>query len=93
MKLSPLGISAVSECPSTPENCYKNGKPGSNAEAEVAAIEKSIKEKVESINFDAAFEITADYSDYGVKKEVTAPEGAFDLIELLDSNGEQRALN
>ncbi len=93
MKLSPRGIEEVAECPSTPENCYKNGKPGSNAEVDVADIEKSIKEKVESISFDAAFEITADYSDYGVKKEVTAPEGAFDLIELLDSSGEQLLSN
>lgn len=89
MKLTPMGIDSVSKCPSTPENCYKSGKLESDSGIDEAAIEKSIKEKVESINFDASFEISADYNDYGVKKELTAPEGAYDLIELFSSQGQQ----
>ena len=91
-KLSPRGIEDVSSCPSTPGNCYKSGSATATSGVETNSTEDKIKSTVEKIDFSATLDIGADYSDYGVKKEVQAPEGAFDLMELLTGTG-QAALN
>ena len=64
--LTPSGIQAVKVCPSTPENCYKNGQ---------AKSEESLP------SFDAELELEITYSNYGITKEITAPDNATDLVE------------
>lgn len=89
LKLSPAGIANVNSCPSTPANCYKSGSPDVQPEPE-QTVDKSREEQirgiVDKIDFSAEINMEANYSDYGVKKEVKPPENAFDLMELMGSS-------
>ncbi|MBI3231563.1 MAG: hypothetical protein HYZ51_00585 [Candidatus Doudnabacteria bacterium] len=85
-KLTPAGISKVEDCPSTPENCYKNGKDQETVDTpQEKSPQEEIKEAINKINFDAEISLEVNYSDYGVKKDIKAPENAFDLMELIES--------
>ncbi len=89
LKLTPAGIAEVKDCPSTPDKCYKSGSKVSDTEVistEPTNDEAKLKEMIEKIEFSAQINIESTYSNYGVSQPLTAPEGAFDLMELLNNN-------
>lgn len=89
-KLSTAGIIKVEGCPSSPDKCYKSGSPDAAVEPPKTQEEK-IRDAISKISFDAEISIEANYRDYGVKKEIKAPEGAFDLMSLItDSKTKSR---
>jgi hypothetical protein len=88
LKLTPSGITEVKECPTTPDKCYKTGSKIETSESETTVkqnTELQIKDMIDKIKFSASLNLSAEYSDYGVVKPITAPEGAFDLVDYIDN--------
>jgi hypothetical protein len=91
-KLTPSGITEVKECPTTPDKCYKTANKIEESESQKIAKqnkETQIKDAIAKINFNADLDFSAEYSDYGVIKPITAPEDAFDLMEFIKTQRNQ----
>jgi hypothetical protein len=91
-KLTPSGITEVKECPTTPDKCYKTANKIEESESQKIAKqnkETQIKDAIAKINFNADLDFSAEYSDYGVIKPITAPEDAFDLMEFIKTQRDQ----
>ncbi len=72
-KLTKNGIQASIDCPSTKENCEKLP----------AAESEQILEEIKKMDFAAEILYEATFKDYGVTKELVAPENSLDIIELI----------
>jgi hypothetical protein len=71
-----------------PDKCYKTGSKIETSESETTVkqnTELQIKDMIDKIKFSASLNLSAEYSDYGVVKPITAPEGAFDLVDYIDN--------
>jgi hypothetical protein len=80
-KLSPSGIQDNITCPSSNQaNCSKNGS-GSDPNA---GVEKQVTEFINKLDFSAQVSADVNYTDYGKTQTLTAPTGAFDVLQVLN---------
>jgi len=77
-KLTPAGIEANIQCPSTPENCVNI-----DFEQNPAPAPATFNEALDKIDFSAGLEFELDYSGYGEQKAVEEPQGAVDWMQML----------
>ncbi|HYV33757.1 MAG TPA: hypothetical protein VE973_02825, partial [Candidatus Limnocylindria bacterium] len=86
-KLSSAGITSPIPCPTTPAQCSKQGAQGVAAANDPnAAMKKQVQDFIAKLDFSAEINISADYTDYGKKVDLSPPANPYDIMQEINQS-------